>query len=68
MAQQLINVGSLPNDGTGDPLRLAYQKINSNFTEVYSTITGGYTGSLELDFGSFTGTGPTLVMDFGSFT
>lgn len=35
MAQQIINVGALPNDGTGDPLRLAYEKINDNFDELY---------------------------------
>ena len=35
MAQQIINVGALPNDGTGDPLRTAYQKANANFTELY---------------------------------
>lgn len=35
MAQQIINVGALPNDGTGDPLRVAYQKANANFTELY---------------------------------
>lgn len=36
MAQQVINVGTAPNDGTGDPLRTAYQKCNSNFGELYS--------------------------------
>lgn len=35
MAKQTINVGTLPNDGEGDPLRVAYQKVNSNFTELY---------------------------------
>ena len=40
MSQQIINVGSAPNDGTGDPLRTAYQKINSNFTDIYSNIAG----------------------------
>lgn len=35
MTQQIINIGALPNDGTGDPLRIAYGKINSNFTELY---------------------------------
>lgn len=39
MAQQIINVGSAPNDGTGDPVRTAFQKANSNFTELY-TIPG----------------------------
>ena len=37
MTQQLINIGALPNDGTGDPLRDAYSKINDNFTELYAT-------------------------------
>lgn len=36
MTQQVINVGSTANDGTGDPLRTALQKANSNFTELYS--------------------------------
>ena len=36
MAKQTINVGTNPNDGTGDTLRTAGQKINSNFTEVYN--------------------------------
>ena len=35
MPQQIINIGTLPNDGTGDPLRIAYQKANANFTELY---------------------------------
>ena len=39
MAQQTINVGSAPNDGTGTPLRTAFQYTNSNFTELY-TATG----------------------------
>lgn len=35
MAKQIINVGSVPNDGTGDALRDAMIKVNSNFDEVY---------------------------------
>lgn len=37
MAQQLINVGATANDGTGDDLRTGGQKINANFTELYTT-------------------------------
>jgi len=37
MAQQSINVGTSANDGTGDPLRTAFNKINSNFSELYGT-------------------------------
>ena len=36
MAQQTIGVGTVANDGTGDPLRTALQKVNSNFTELYT--------------------------------
>lgn len=36
MPQQIINIGALPNDGTGDPLRTAFTKANANFTELYS--------------------------------
>ena len=37
MAQQSVSIGSSANDGTGDPLRTAFTKINANFTELYST-------------------------------
>jgi hypothetical protein len=42
MTQQIINVGSAPNDGLGDPIRTAFIKTNDNFTELYAT--GGVTG------------------------
>jgi hypothetical protein len=35
MAQQTINIGTSPNDGTGDPLRNSFNKANLNFTELY---------------------------------
>ena len=35
MARQNISTGSSANDGTGDTLRSAATKINSNFTEIY---------------------------------
>jgi len=40
MAKQTINLGSSVNDGTGDALRVGAQKINANFTELY-TLLGG---------------------------
>lgn len=36
MPQQLINTGTNANDGTGDSLRTAGTKINSNFSELYA--------------------------------
>lgn len=41
MAQQTINVGASANDGTGSPLRTAFQYTNSNFTELYAALGGG---------------------------
>lgn len=38
MTQQIINVGTSPNDNTGDPLRTGGQKTNANFTELYGWI------------------------------
>lgn len=38
MAQQLVNLGTSANKGDGDPLRKAFEKINENFTEVYSDV------------------------------
>lgn len=40
MAQQTINIGSAPNDGTGDPLRTAFDKTNDNFNELYAGAGG----------------------------
>lgn len=38
MPQQLVDIGSAPNDGTGDPARVAFNKVNENFTEVYAAV------------------------------
>lgn len=35
MAKQTIDIGSSPNKGDGDPIRVAFDKINKNFTELY---------------------------------
>lgn len=35
MAKQTVGIGSAANDGTGDPLRTAFDKVNDNFNEVY---------------------------------
>lgn len=36
MAKQLINIGTTANDGTGDPIREAFDKINDNTNELYA--------------------------------
>jgi len=36
MTQLIIDVGNVPNDGQGTPLRTAFQYINTNFTALYN--------------------------------
>ncbi len=48
MAKQLINVGSVVNDGTGDAIRTGAQKINDNFTELYNALGGESGAPLEI--------------------
>ena len=47
MAQLTLNVGGNANDGTGDALRDAMVKVNTNFTELYASplIASGITVS-----------------------
>ena len=52
MAKQVINIGTTANDGTGDPLRSAFDKVNDNFTELYTDDAG--------DVGSITATAPIV--------
>ena len=36
MSQEIINVGSAPNDGMGDPIRNAFIATNSNFEQLFA--------------------------------
>jgi hypothetical protein len=39
MAIQTINIGNVVNDGLGDDLRTAFQKVNGNFAELSASLT-----------------------------
>jgi len=41
MAKSTINLGTTPNDRTGDTLRDAGSKVNSNFSELYTALGNG---------------------------
>ena len=43
MTQQLIDIGVQGNDGTGDSIRTSFNKVNTNFTELYAIFGGGGT-------------------------
>ena len=36
MSRQSFNIGSIANDGTGDALRVAFEKVQANFIELYT--------------------------------
>jgi hypothetical protein len=46
MAIQTINLGTYANDGTGDDLRTAFEKVNANLIELYSISGGANIGSV----------------------
>jgi hypothetical protein len=60
MAKQVINLGTIANDGTGDPLRVAFTKINANFTEVYDGIIEQY-DPIQADWTEDNPLSPTFV-------
>ena len=41
MSKQSINIGTFPNDGTGDSIRTGMDKVNTNFTEIYDALGDG---------------------------
>lgn len=59
MAQQHLNVGTTANDGTGDAVRTAAQKIESNFNELYG-VTAGLGSAATRNAGSSSGNLPIL--------
>jgi hypothetical protein len=42
MTIQYINTGTSPNAGNGDSLRVAFSKVNSNFSELYGASSVGF--------------------------
>ena len=41
MTKQAIGLGSTPDDGTGDTIRVGGDKINDNFNEIYTLLGDG---------------------------
>lgn len=53
MAKQVINIGTMADNKSGDPLRTAFNKINQNFDEIYANVISGgtitVTGGVDLE-------------------
>lgn len=62
MAIQTISVGTAANDGTGDPLRTAMQKVNANFSEIGSP--SAFLAYRTSDDANATGNGATSAINF----
>ena len=55
MTQQIINVGTAPNDGLGDPIRTSFIKCNDNFSELYSRVQDAPPAALTGSVGDIAG-------------
>jgi hypothetical protein len=49
LAQQNLNVGTNPNDGTGDPIRTAMIKVQNNFSDLYTNYVSNAQLTANLD-------------------
>jgi hypothetical protein len=63
MAIQTLGLGSVADDGTGDTLRIAGDKINDNFLDVYTVLGDGTTLSTPAPSASPTFTGTLVAAD-----
>lgn len=63
MARQTINIGSSANDGTGDPLRTAFDKINDNFQEIYGATSVGTNIDITANTIASTNTNGDITLD-----
>jgi hypothetical protein len=58
MAKKTVDI-SVPNSGKGDTLYTAFNKINANFTELYTAL--GLNADTTLNLGAFEFTGSTMT-------
>lgn len=49
MTQKIINLGTA-NKGNGDPIRVAFGKVNDNFTELYNYVSASSLTELAQDY------------------
>lgn len=55
MAKQTILLGTGANSGTGDPIRTAFTKVNSNFTELYNVFASIPAAQISSDWNATSG-------------
>ena len=67
MSLQQINLGNYANDGTGDDLRTAFEKVNANFTQLGATVSIANGANVGLGTGIFAQRNLT-TLEFKTFT
>lgn len=69
MAKQVIGLGTVPDDDTGDTLAAAFDKVNDNFTEVYAAYAPVAKGVTNGDTHNHVGgDGASLIVSALTFT
>ena len=72
MSQTVINVGTVANDGTGDPLRTAFIAVNANFAEIYGLMprdsSNNLTAAAPINSPQFTGDPKGVTQPAGNNT
>lgn len=74
MAKQTINIGTNANSKDGDIIRDAFNKVNQNFTELYSAVVDGINvAQVKSDWNATTGVAqilnkPTIPVDVSDLT
>ena len=61
MTFHLVQTGTYPNDGTGDTLRVSFNKVNENFIDVYNNI--GYLANVSNDINTVAHQNYTMIFD-----
>lgn len=60
---EVVDIGNLANDGTGDPLRVAFDKINNNFARIPTLNQGGPNLAIQYNNGGLSGGNANLTYD-----
>ena len=71
MPKQLIDRGTIANDGTGDTIRVGAGKVNDNFNEIYNAIGDGSTlisGTIISDISTATLSNKTINSNANTLT
>lgn len=63
MARKTVNIGTSPNDGTGDSLRTSFDKINDNFEELYGRTAAGNNFDFNENTLTTTNTNGDIILD-----